>query len=48
MLALISDHPTDPDEMNAVVRAAAAFGVQLEYHEAKIKLSRRSRWAKKV
>jgi site-specific DNA recombinase len=37
LLELISDAPSDPDEMNAIVRAAAAFGEQLGRHEAMIK-----------
>ena len=33
-LELISDAPSDPDEMNAIVRTAAAFEEQLGRHEA--------------
>ena len=37
LLELISDAPSDPEEMNAIVRAAAAFEEQLGRHEAMIK-----------
>ena len=34
LLELISDAPSDPEEMNAIVQAANAFGEQLGRHEA--------------
>ena len=37
LLELISDAPSDPDEMNAIVRAANLFEEQLGRHEAMIK-----------
>ncbi len=37
LLQLISDTPSDPEEMNAIVQGANAFGKQLGRHEAMIK-----------
>lgn len=37
LLELISDAPCDPDEMNGIVRAAAAFSEQPRRHEAMIR-----------